>query len=280
MRMINNVGEQNALTTDKSAAVLGIHEFYLFSRIQNGEIKVTRLRSGEIGIPESELERLLGIPGNKIVMPQNQKTSWPDSRLGIEKHRGGLKRNGESVEYSVPNHPGQFTESEINSYRAAFGAIASQLESIIALKKQLDALPTDMKISAPTDHNLAVSTLLKLGRTEIVLCNFGNQIAAVEGFTGGLIHKKTKLEPRILLHTESYPQLIHDFKANASHTLEFMASNLTAKAQKVVWEQFPDHRPSQVIAAISERCRQAVSNEETISRSQTISHAASRGIKI
>jgi hypothetical protein len=97
-----------------------------------------------------------------------------------------------------------------------------------------------------------------------------------------LLHrlKLIKLEPRMFLHAEGHRQLIHDFKASAFHTLEFMASNLTAKAQKVVWEKFPDCRPSQVVAAISERCRQAVSNEETISRSQTVSHAASRGIKI
>jgi hypothetical protein len=38
---------------------------------------------------------------------------------------------GTMAEYSVPNHPGQFTESEINSYRAAFGAIANQLTEAI-----------------------------------------------------------------------------------------------------------------------------------------------------
>jgi hypothetical protein len=127
MRIIDNDPSKNALTTDTSAAILGIHEFSLFSRIQAGEIEVTRLRSGEIAVPETELERLLGVPASKFSFPANPETIWKDSQLGIEKHYGRLKRNGEPIDYSVPNYPGQFTESEIRSYRAAFSAIAKQV---------------------------------------------------------------------------------------------------------------------------------------------------------
>ena len=73
-------------------------------------------------------------------------------------------------------------------------------------------------------------------------------------------------------------QLNRDFTANAQHTLEFMASNLTAKAQKIVWEQFPDHRPGHIVAAITERCHQAIANEETIS--QKVTRGISRGIGV
>jgi hypothetical protein len=45
-------------------------------------------------------------------VPQLQETISPDSRLGIVKHQGGLKRNGESIEYSVPNHPGRFNDAK------------------------------------------------------------------------------------------------------------------------------------------------------------------------
>src|SRR5205823_5195265 len=58
MQVTTERPDQAALTIDKSASVLGIHEFSLLSRIQAGEIKSTRARSGEMAIPESELERL------------------------------------------------------------------------------------------------------------------------------------------------------------------------------------------------------------------------------
>src|SRR5438094_6590827 len=58
MQVTNERPDQAALTVDKSAALLGLHEFSLMSRIQAGEIKSARARSGEMLITESELERL------------------------------------------------------------------------------------------------------------------------------------------------------------------------------------------------------------------------------
>jgi hypothetical protein len=84
----------------------------------------------------------------------------------------------------------------------------------------------------------------------------------------------------ILLQGSDARQLREDFNANAQRTLEFMASNLVAKAQKVVWEQFPDDMPGRIVAAISERCRQAVANEETISQDYSQTHSVSRGMRI
>ncbi len=281
MRIINNAEGENALTTDKSAAVLGIHEFSLFSRIQLDEIKTERLPWGEIAISKYELERLLGVPANKFVVPQHQETNWTDSGLGIEKHHRELKRNGESIEYSVPNHPGRFTESEIKSYRAAFGAIANQLNSVIGLKKQLDDLPLEKKLSARISRWQVRSSLLNLGRSEILLCQMEDEFAAIEGFHHDeSAYTKVKISPIILLRAANASQLTDDFKTNAYHTLKYMASNLTAKAQKVVWNQFSDCRPSEIMAAISERCLQAVSNDETIPQNQTMTHSANRGMKI
>jgi hypothetical protein len=56
-----------------------------------------------------------------------------------------------------------------------------------------------------------------------------------------------------------------------------MASNQVATAQKVVWKQFADHRPGRIVEAISERCRLAVANEETISEASKINE--SHGMK-
>jgi hypothetical protein len=49
-----------------------------------------------------------------------------------------------------------------------------------------------------------------------------------------------------------------------------MASNQVATAQRVVWSQFQEQRPGRVIDAISERCRLAVSDEETNSQRQSV----------
>jgi hypothetical protein len=70
------------------------------------------------------------------------------------------------------------------------------------------------------------------------------------------------------------------FRANARLTLEFMASNLTAKAQRIVWEQFPDERPGHIVAAISERCRQAVGNQENIVNKLGQKNSSNRGMRI
>src|SRR6266704_3246916 len=64
MQVTTERPDQAALTIDKSASVLGLHEFSLLSRIQAGEIQSARVRSGEMVIPESELERLARTPIN------------------------------------------------------------------------------------------------------------------------------------------------------------------------------------------------------------------------
>ena len=183
----------------------------------------------------------------------------------------------------MPHHPGQFTEREINSYRAAFGAIAGQLNSMIGLERQLDKLddlPSQQETYAAIGRWQVCAKLLKLGQSEILLCRQENDFAVMECFRGASVYTKKNGATEILLRGSDAQQLTDEFMANAQLTLEFMASNLTAKAQKVVWEQFPDYRPSQVIAAISERCRQAVSNDQKIFQSQTTTRSASRGMKI
>jgi hypothetical protein len=87
----------------------------------------------------------------------------------------------------------------------------------------------------------------------------------IERFQEDSSYSQVNASAEILMRGDDPHQLIADFKANAQHTLEFMASNLAAKAQKVIWEQFPNNRPSEVMAAISERCHQAVAFEQSIS---------------
>src|SRR5688572_6912487 len=74
MQVMNERPDENALTIDRSASVLGLHEFSLLSRIQAGEIKSARARSGEIAIPREELERLAGAPINASDGSSEQRT--------------------------------------------------------------------------------------------------------------------------------------------------------------------------------------------------------------
>jgi len=281
MQVMRETPGQSALTIDESASVLGLHKFSLMSRIQAGEIKVARAKSGEMVIPESELERLAGGP----VSAQSVEGGaiLPDECLGIERRHGGLKQNGELVlPYKVSGC--RLSEGEINGYRAASSAIAGQLESIKDFKRQLtrsDHLPesSDFEINTPEIGHWEVrSALLNLNRGEILLCQRGNAVAVIERFPEDSPYAQANGSAQILLQGQDAHQLTEQFKANAEHTLEFMASNLTAKAQKIVWEQFPEHRFGRIVEAISERCCQAVANEETIS--QKVTRSIGRGIGV
>jgi len=281
MQVMKETSGQRALTIDKSASVLGLHEFSLMLRIQAGEIKVARATSGEIVIPESELERLAGGP----VSAQSVEGGaiLPDECLGIERRRGGLKQNGELVlPYKAAGC--RFSEREINGYRTASSAIAGQLESIKDFKRQLtrsDHLPesSDFEINTPEIGRWEVrSALLNLNHGEILLCQRGNAFAVIERFDEDSPYAQANGNAQILLQGNDAHQLTAEFKANAGLTLEFMASNLTAKAQKIVWEQFPEHRFGRIVETISERCGQAVANEEMIS--QKVTHSIGRSIGV
>lgn len=288
MQIINEQPEKGILTIDQSASVLGLNEFSLLSRIQAGDIKFARARSGQIVIPESELERLVRSPINTSFIPQTQSVDLSDDRLGIKKTFGGLKRShGERAQFSVSGYDGRFTVSEINSYRASFGAIANDVEFVAKLKEQLNQPATvsessEKKIVTPQIGQWQVrSTLLNLDQSDILLCQRGeHEFAVVERFRQDSPYARANGSAEILLQGNNAVQLAEDFKANAHHTLEFMASDLVAKAQKVAWWQFPDCRPAQVVAAVSARCRQAVSNQETISENLQMNHTVSRGMGI
>jgi hypothetical protein len=284
MQIKSDVAETDALTLNKSAAALGVNEFSLYSRIQAGDITAARLRSGEIAIPTSEIERLSKLSAYSLAIPpDNPETVLPDARLGIKRAPySGLRREGEYQEYSVPGGDfRRFTESEMKGYRAAFSAIAPEFESLGQIKKQLDK-PDTVKPSPDKEvctSQLGVwqvrSTLLNLGQSDILLCQKGNDYAVMERFRDHTPYAKANGNAEILLDGNDPRKLMSEFEANAKHTLEFMASNQVATAQKIVWNQYQEHRPERLMAAISERCRSAVSDEETISQTQAVENSNS-----
>jgi len=119
------------------------------------------------------------------------------------------------------------------------------------------------------------STLLNLGPSNILLCQKQNDFAVIERFRDNVPYAKANGIAEILLERNDPLELAAAFNANAKHTLEFMASNEVATAQRVIWGQFQEHRPERLVAAISERCRLAVSDEETISQTQSEGHSNS-----
>jgi len=280
---------ENALTLDESESVLGIHVFSLLSRIQAGEIKSARARSGEMLIPGEEMERLAGagaLISAPVASSQRLAAKLTDERLGIKRTCGALRRDGESLSYKVPGHVGRFTATGIKSYRAAFGEIAEAVEFLTRLKKQLSEpsqrpASSETEICTPQIGRWQVrSTLPNLGPSEILLCERENDFAVIERFRGDLPYARANGNAEVLLQGNDARQLSRDFNSNAQLTLEFMSSNLVAKAQKIAWEEFPDDRPGRIVAAISERCRLAVANEETISENRKLAHSVNRGMRV
>ena len=279
MQIKNDVSESDALTIGKSASALGIHEFSLLSRIQAGDIIATRLWTGEMAIPVSELERLSKLSIYSLAIPPDKpETVLSDARLGIKRDAySGLMRDGEHQEYSVPGgNFGRFTDSEMKGYRAAFSVIANEFQSLAELRKQLEK-PAAVVASSEKEictSKLGVwqvrSTLLNLGQSNILLCQKQNDFAVIERFRDNVPYAKANGIAEILLERNDPLELAAAFNANARHTLEFMASNEVATAQRVIWGQFQEHRPARLVAAISERCRLAVSDEETISQTPSV----------
>lgn len=263
------------MTIGTSASLLGVHQFSLLARVQLGDIEIKRARSGEVLIPQGELERLAGSPIDSLPVRESP-ANLADERLGIERRYGGLRRNGESASFRVPGYHGSFTQREIESYRSAFGAISTEVAAAKGLKEQLDHigepnLSGETQMTSPEIGQWAIrSQLLDLDGGDVLLCERNAEFAIIEHFRPSSIYAQANASAEILLQGNDADKLLEDFKANAQLTLEFMASNLVAKAQKIVWEEYPDERPGHIVAAISERCRQAVSNQET--RAENIGH--------
>src|ERR1017187_1213371 len=231
MQIKNGVSESDALTIGKSASALGIHEFSLLSRVQAGDIIATRLWTGEMAIPISELERLSKLSIYSLAIPPDKpETVLSDARLGIKRDAyGGLMREGERQEYNVPGGDfRRFTDSEMKGYRAAFSVIADEFESLGVLRKQLEK---PAAVVASTEKEICTSklgvwqvrsTLLNLGQSNILLCQKQNDFAVIERFRDNVPYAKANGIAEILLERNDPRELAAAFHAKVRHTLEFM----------------------------------------------------------
>jgi hypothetical protein len=286
MEVTSERSEQFALPIERSATALGLDEFSLLSRIQAGDIKAERGYLGEMLIPSSELERLATGPINTQPI-EDRAPQLPDSRLGIERHVSSLKFHGERrTSYYISGCDERFSENEIDGYRTAASAIANQLDSIREFNQQLRyegqfPYSGDFEITMPETGEWDIRfALLNLRHGEILLCQQGNEFAVIERFDENSPFAKANGNALVLWEGNNARALIDAFKDDAKLTLEFMASNLAAKAQRIVWEQCPEQRAGEIMAAISQRCHQAVANEETISQTQKAEQRVGGGISI
>lgn len=213
-----------------------------------------------------------------------------------------LKRSGKPIErHDVPGMSEHLTGTEFAAYNAAFATIERDFKQIESIKSQLDQLDRvplerpDLKsfetVTTANGKNWnAQAVLMNLPKGEILLCREpeGNQWAIVQRLNTAGRYAQTHGEASVLLTGNSAREVVDDYSNQANHTLRFMARNLTAKAQQVVWEKYPDNNPSQVMHAISQRCALAVDNPQALRQEQqqaveqTIDHGVkrSRGMSI
>lgn len=197
-----------------------------------------------------------------------------------------LKRDGESCKYSVPDFEGKLTRSEFDSYNEAFESIKDELATIIRIKADLKelnvnpgvfAIPNDQfakqtletKHSEGGDLNLhwdIRSRLLKLTCTDVFLCerttSEGKQFAVIERYGNESLYAKVNGNTNVLLVSNDAQQAVQDYAARADHTLHFMASNMVATAQRVVWQRVASQNPGRVIQALSERCSKVIGDAQ------------------
>ena len=130
-------------------------------------------------------------------------------------------------------------------------------------------------------HWNVVSCLLKLTHSEVLLCertsDDGAQFAAIERYQNASRYAQVYGNAAVLLASNDPLLTVQDYAACAEHTLRFMASNMVATAQKVVWERVASQNPSRIIQAISDRCAQAVGQAQDEIQAQILERKMARG---
>jgi hypothetical protein len=193
-----------------------------------------------------------------------------------------LKRNGESCQYTVPGFAGKLNRGEMDAYTEAFEAIQEEFDSLQKIKDSLKELMGDPvvfripdgqspneEIETPNTREGTVrwqvrSRLLTLNQSDVLLCERltrdGKEFAVIDRFNSDSPYGNANGAAQVHLTGNDPVLLVQDYAANAEHTLRFMASNMVATAQKIVWRRYASSSPDRVVRAISERCAAVVSN--------------------
>ncbi|MBU6402349.1 MAG: hypothetical protein KGS61_18685 [Verrucomicrobia bacterium] len=207
-----------------------------------------------------------------------------------------LTQHLQSTDQPPSDGAGDFTPKEVEAYQAALKTIRLDLAELEKLQDQVNqrrrlnwSHPAVLGRPRPleTDDGVrweAYGRALELSHSEVLLCRQASsaQWAMIQRFQPEGPYAKAHGRTEVLLTGDDPRTLTNDYAALAQHTLHFMASNLVARAQRVVWEQFPDCNPPRVVHALSERCSAALSHDlclrQALSRHESQRH--SRGIRV
>ena len=201
-----------------------------------------------------------------------------------------LTRNGEPIEHVVPGYAGRLTRSELDAYNAAFKTIHSEFSELEKIQEQLDKLvkirwdhPANLRqftsVETPDGGRWdAYGILLKLSKGDVLLCRQadGDQWAAIQRFPADSPYAQAHGSAEILLTGDNARDLTDEYMAQAQHTLRFMASNLVAKTQKIVWDQYSQANPDRVMRALSERCAHVVKNTEVVQEVESVKESVTQ----
>ena len=124
--------------------------------------------------------------------------------------------------------------------------------------------------------------LVKLPKSRILLCRPRNSPdwSIVQEFEEGSAYARNHGRTEVLAQGQNVRDVVTDYVAQANHTLRFAERNLVAKAQKMVWHQYPQNNPGKIVEALMEHCDKAVTHNRSIGESQTQNIRPSRGMRV
>ena len=211
-----------------------------------------------------------------------------------------LTRKGQPAEHTVPGFEGLLTRSELDAYDAAFRSIRreySELEKLQGYVDHLEKIPWEHRavlrhftsfLTGDGTRWDAYGVLLKSSASEVLLCRKteGTAWAAIQRLPENAPYARTHGATEILLSGNDARTVTNEYAAQAQHTLRFMASDLVANAQKIVWDQYSHANPDRVMRALSERCAHAVKNTEVVREVESLTQSVtepprrSHGIRV
>jgi hypothetical protein len=182
---------------------------------------------------------------------------------------------------------------EALAYRRVSDLMQRDLHQMEKVKEQLNSLeqvrwerpnpPVRETLTASDGTTWDVYALLvKLPNSRILLCRPRNSPdwSVVQEFEEGSAYAKNHGRTEVLAQGQNVREMVTDYVTQANHTLRFAERNLVAKAQKMVWQQFPENSPGKVVEALVEHCDKAVTHKRTIGESHAQDIRQSRGMRV
>jgi hypothetical protein len=207
-----------------------------------------------------------------------------------------LKKDGKPWIPRGPRGSGNdLVGDEALAYRHMSDLMQRDLRQMEKIKEQLNALeqvrwerpnPRVQETFRASDGTTwdVYAHLVKLPKSRILLCRPRNSPdwSVIQEFEEGSAYARNNGRTEVLAQGQNVREVVMDYVAQANHTLRFAERNLIARAQKTVWQQFPEHNPGKIVEALMEDCDKAVTRKRSIgeSQSETQNIGQSRGISV